>query len=95
LQGLYQQIRDHRNNQEYNEVLLQSIFEDVKTNHTKDWLLTLEILELVNAQSNDSAFASQLRLNLTSLKSLSAEHDKLITDGLKLVDINMALLQQV
>ena len=51
LHKLYQEVRDLRNQKSLNNadfIRLEKIFDILKEDHPKDWLLNLEILELVN-----------------------------------------------
>jgi phenylalanine-4-hydroxylase len=50
---LYAKVRDLRHKKEP-QVNLTQVFEQVKQNHTEDWLLSVEILELSIVQKNQS-----------------------------------------
>ena len=53
LEQLYAKVRDLRHKKEP-QVNLTQVFEQVKQNHTEDWLLSVEILELAIVQKNQS-----------------------------------------
>jgi phenylalanine-4-hydroxylase len=95
LQVLYQEIRDYRNARQTNSDLLIAVFEQLKSEHKQDWLLCMEILELAVANNMSSDFINDVKSYLDNQKNLSPAHPKLINDGLRLVEQNMALLQTI
>jgi phenylalanine-4-hydroxylase len=95
LQELYQKIRDYRSAQETNSETLLAVFQQVKAQHKGDWLLCMELLELAVANNLSSDFINEVKSYLENQKNLSPAHPKLINDGLRLVEQNMALLQDI
>lgn len=87
LEKLYQSIRDLRVNNSASEKDLESIFEELKTNHKGDWLSTLEILEL-----SEKLSYSELKLKvlayLNEQKSKQPKIAHLIDDGLEIINDN-------
>ena len=82
LEGLYQNVRDIRQGKSTN-LSLQNTFEKVIQNHPKDWLLPVEIIELV--YSKDTIFTSKIISHLEALKNSRPEVKKLIDNGLELI----------
>lgn len=95
LQELYQTIRDYRSSQQTDVEVLKVVFEKLQTEHKQDWLLCLEILELAVANNLSADFIGALKRYLENQKKISSSHPKLINDGLRLVEQNMALLQDI
>ncbi|WP_068598260.1 aromatic amino acid hydroxylase [Vaginella massiliensis] len=83
LEQLYQQVRDYRNSDKQS-VALHSVFEEVKTNHPKDWLLTLEITELAHRE-NDSDLQTRALQYLEHYKQNNPGLAHLIDNGLDLI----------
>jgi phenylalanine-4-hydroxylase len=82
LESLYQNLRDIREGKSTN-LSLESIFEKLTTNHSKDWLLCIEILELAHSKNN--ILASKVISQLESLKISRPKVANLIHDGLELI----------
>lgn len=83
LEGLYKSIREIRENKISN-VTLSTVFEKLKTNHPKDWLLSVEIVELCK-KTNNNSLLEQVSQHLKDLKSKRPEVAKLISNGLELI----------
>ncbi|HEY0244610.1 MAG TPA: aromatic amino acid hydroxylase [Mucilaginibacter sp.] len=84
LQGLYQQVRDCRQNKVGYEALVD-ILKQLQTNYTDDWLCALEILEILDQDELMPEMAVQIE-NFLELKAIKEpELSKLIKDGLYLV----------
>ncbi len=83
LEELYQQVRSIRETNSH-ETLLTSIFEKVKTNHPNDWLLSVEITELLK-NSNQPQLLQEVLAHLESLKTKRPEIAHLISGGLDLI----------
>ena len=66
LNALYNEIREVRNASETDSTKLQQVFKTVEENHATDWLLPLEIYELV-AKVN-SSFSQEVLKYLSNLK---------------------------
>lgn len=82
LNNLYKQVRLIRENKL--DTPLEQIFETVKTNHPKDWLLSIELAELVQ-NSSDSHLRQQIFSHLENLKTQRPEISHLIDGGLSLI----------
>ena len=79
----YQEVRDMRENKKVDIDLLAKIMTDVQENYSKEWLLPLEIFELVYHSNHP---LEQLAYNyLNQLKS-DNNYTKLIVDGMRLVN---------
>lgn len=78
----YQEVRDMRENKTVNFDLLSKIIKELKDKYSKDWLLPLEIYELVYT-FNDT-LKEVVYNHLTKLKS-DKNYNKLISDGMQLV----------
>lgn len=83
LESLYQNIRNIREGKR--PVLsIAETFIAVKQNHPKDWLLSLEISELLN-KDNDTELLQKVLIHLEKLKQTRPEIAHLITGGLELI----------
>lgn len=79
----YQEVRDMRESKTASLDRLTIIFEELQNNHTDDWLLPLEMYELV--VKNNSAFAKAVLDHLTALKETRPKVAHLIENGLALL----------
>ncbi|KXN98602.1 phenylalanine 4-monooxygenase [Aequorivita aquimaris] len=84
LNSLYKEVRAIRNSKEGDTTKLQEIFKILEENHPTDWLLPLEIYELV-AQF-DSDFSEQVLKHLLNLKQQRPKVAHLIEGGLELLE---------
>jgi phenylalanine-4-hydroxylase len=84
LRALYQEVRDIRENKTASLDRLLIIFEEIQTQYPHDWLLSLEMYELVFETGN--AFAKALLNHLNSLKTSRPEVAHLIENGIGLLD---------
>ncbi len=84
LNSLYKEVREIRNSEEIDTTKLQQIFKILEENHPTDWLLPLEIYELV-AQF-DSDFSEQVLKHLLNLKQQRPKVAHLIEGGLELLE---------
>lgn len=84
LNSLYKEVRAIRNSKEGDTTKLQQIFKILEENHPTDWLLPLEIYELV-AQF-DSDFFEQVLKHLLNLKQQRQKVAHLIEGGLELLE---------
>ena len=83
LEILYQSVRLIRNSKD-NTADISTIFESVKQNHPKDWLLSVEIAELLK-ESNESPLLDNVVTYLEEQKTKRPEVAHLITGGLDLI----------
>jgi phenylalanine-4-hydroxylase len=83
LENLYQKVRVIRE-ENNNQLSLENIFNNVKTNHPKDWLLSVEIVELLNNDKEETLLQDVLKY-LELLKNKRPEVSHLIENGLSLI----------
>ncbi|MDG2432603.1 aromatic amino acid hydroxylase [Flavobacterium sp.] len=83
LEILYQSVRIIRNSED-NTADLSTIFESVQQNHPKDWLLSVEIAELLK-ERNDSLLLDKVLKYLEQQKTKRSEVAHLIAGGLDLI----------
>ena len=91
LEQLYLQVRNQRKSGTVvSELLL--IFNDLKQNHPNDWLLTLEIAEILAKEKVETDFKFEVLQHLENLKNHRPEIAHLISGGLELIcDFKVAL----
>ncbi len=82
LYGKVRQIRDTK--QGYEE--LQHIFSDGQRNFPNDWLLAIEVLEILKDINLYPAITTEVEAYLNDLKLRKPEYKKLIEDGIRLAD---------
>lgn len=87
LETLYQNVRDIREGREISTAM-HGIFESLKADHPKDWLLPVELYELAVDQGDD-AFAREILLYLDKMKTDFPGIAHLIEGGIGLVDNNL------
>ncbi|RLD42440.1 MAG: aromatic amino acid hydroxylase [Bacteroidetes bacterium] len=75
------QIREENNN--YND--LAEIWNNIKTRQQGEWLLPLEILELLKDNYQNPGLKKDIKNYLSELKNSKPEFSKLINNGLKLL----------
>jgi len=83
LEGMYQAVRDIRNGKETGSDL-ETIFIKLKQNHPNDWLLSVEIAELLQNQGKQELL-QEVMLHLDSVKTKRPEVAHLINGGLELI----------
>jgi phenylalanine-4-hydroxylase len=83
LEVLYQMVRNSRDAKD-KQTSLVTIFEKLKSNHPNDWLLAVEIIELLNDR-NETQLLQEMMVYLEKLKESRPEIAKLISDGLELI----------
>ena len=76
---LYQQVRNNRELKVLNTDELERVFKSLQNNFPSDWLLPLEIYELVYNSNSD------VEKNVLNHLKNQSENKKLITNGLKLI----------
>jgi phenylalanine-4-hydroxylase len=84
LQQLYQKIRIYRE-QGGNEKVLSEVRQELQKNHPQDWLLSLEILEILAQRKLYPDLEEEIRAGLQEKAVKRPELAKLIKDGLNLV----------
>jgi phenylalanine-4-hydroxylase len=85
---LYEQVRNMRNNGSSDMTKLNDIEKEVSSKYPKQWLLLLEILELVKDLPEGSNLVTICMNQLEKLKGDSEEYKNLISDGLRLILVN-------
>ena len=85
LESLYKDVREMRESNAVNEQKVETIYASLLNDHNEDWLLTLELLELVSGTQNLN-LKTQLtdRLNELKIKRIDITH--LIESGISLLD---------
>ncbi len=85
LEKLYEQVRQLRDENTFNSKLIEAIFINLQKQHPTDWLLSLELYELL---STDDNYDLKTRV-LNHLNTISSNRPKiahLITDGIALIN---------
>jgi phenylalanine-4-hydroxylase len=83
LEVLYQQVRNIRETKD-KKAALAPIFENLRNNHSRDWLLSVEIAELLN-ERNESQLLDLVVTYLEEQKIKRPEVAHLISGGLDLI----------
>jgi len=83
LEVLYQTVRMIRENKD-SKSELKSVFEKLKNNHQNDWLLSVEIVELLK-DSEEKQLLQEVLVYLDQLKEKRPEVAHLISGGLDLI----------
>lgn len=83
LENLYQNIRNIREGKEA-AMKLNEVFEQLTENHPKDWLLSVEIAELLHKEKEESML-QQVLAHLDRVKAQRPEVAHLIDGGLELI----------
>ena len=82
LEGLYQNVRDIRKGKV--EEALPTLFTTLKSNHPNDWLLSVEIIEVLK-HKNEPELLEEVLIHLEHLKHKRPEIAHLISGGLELI----------
>jgi phenylalanine-4-hydroxylase len=83
LESLYHSVRNIRETKD-TTAALEPIFQNLKENHPKDWLLAVEIAELLK-ERKESQLTAEVLLYLDKLKESRPEVAHLISGGLELI----------
>ncbi len=83
LHVLYNKVRNAREKQ-IEITQLPLIWDQLKSDYPNEWLLSLEIAELLNNDSNYSSIVNEIIEHLFSLSNRNTEYATLINNGLKL-----------
>lgn len=86
LHGLYQQVRDIRE-QNCAHALLPGIWDDYKMHFPGDWLLALEILEILKDKKISDQLTTEVTEFLHSKQEQHPELVKLIDDGFDMLEV--------
>ncbi len=85
----YKEVQEIRNSGEIDTTKLKSIFKSLKEDHHNDWLLSLEIYELI--YKTDSDFPEEVLEHLLNLKQQRPKVANLIDGGLQLIKVKQNL----
>lgn len=85
LHGCYQKVRNQRESGKVLAGELKEIHDFLQKEFPRDWLLRLEILELIHSDGAFKPLTDALMQELDQLKSHSEEYEYLITNGLRLL----------
>lgn len=85
LHKLYQNIRDYREDKKDTSIL-NDVWQSLTSEHTYDWLLAVEILEIVISEKILPGLESEIRTYLQKKSADSPNLQKLIFDGINLAD---------
>lgn len=83
LEILYQAVRSIRESND-TSTSLEPIFEKLQKEHPGDWLLSVELAELLNTRK-DTSLLQRVLLHLQNLKTQQPKLEKLISNGLELI----------
>lgn len=86
LHELYRKVREARTNPSLKNQL-EGVWKKVVQDFPEDWLLSLEILEILDKASGYEQISSSIRDYLNGLKKRKPELENLISNGLKLVHL--------
>jgi len=86
LESLYQNIRDIRKERIVTPEALEKIFNTLQTNHPNDWLLSIEIFELLHKDSLDASLKVAVFDHLEDVKTRRPKIAHLIEDGISILD---------
>jgi phenylalanine-4-hydroxylase len=85
LQKLYGQVREIRDTKgDYNA--LPDIFNNLQNDFKNDWLLSIEIFEILKDSNLYPTQTAQIKAYLEEMKTRKPEYKKLIEDGIRLTD---------
>jgi len=85
LHVLYQRVRDIRDNKKGMNTL-QDIWEALRNDFPDDWLLPLEILELLETSANNKKLSLEIRNYLIHMQEENPELVNVISNGLSLIE---------
>ena len=85
LHGIYRNVRTIREKDTGYE-LLPELFNALKNEHRHDWLSALEILEILHHRKLYPELEKEIRIYLELKASAEADHQKLINDGLHVIE---------
>jgi phenylalanine-4-hydroxylase len=85
LHSLYQKVRDYREGKNP-KLDLEALWKDLTSDFPRDWLLSLEILEILHHEDRDKELRAEITKYLEEKAADQKHYRKVITDGLKLAD---------
>ena len=84
LESLYQNIRNIRNG-ETTVLSIGDTFQKLQENHPNDWLLSVEIAELLHRDKSQEGLLNKVMLHLDNVKKKRPAVAHLIDGGLELI----------
>ncbi len=84
LHGLYAEVRAIRESRRHHQGLA-AIWRHAQANHPVDWLLSLEVLEILRSRGGADALADEIAATLEARAAADGACGPLITDGLALL----------
>jgi phenylalanine-4-hydroxylase len=90
--GLYQKVRNLREGS-YSDQEIHQLFKDVKKYYPNDWLLSVELYELVNG--TNVMLAKEIKDYLVEKAKKESEYRKLIYDGIELIEKTKIKLETI
>lgn len=85
LHDQYQKVRDYRNGKN-SQLNLSALWHGLIRDFPKDWLLSLEILEILHQEDRDSDLRAEITKYLEDKAAKEEHYRKVINDGLRLAD---------
>lgn len=85
LHNIYKTVRQIRE-EGTGEERLPALFENLKTAYPQDWLCALEILEIAHYNQTGHDLEQEIRVYLETKASAEPQHQKLIQDGLHVIE---------
>lgn len=83
LESLYRKVRNIRENDKHDESL-KNIFHELKSNHPKDWLLPLELIEILKDR-DEPELMQEMLIYIEKIKENRPAVQQLISNGLELI----------
>lgn len=84
LSGLYQRVRDYRENHETDSHALDTVLIELIESFPDDWLLRLELLEILEKQKQNSLITAQIRQALLAIAERNQNQKDMILRGIEL-----------
>lgn len=84
LMALYSKVRQYRLKKRNSVKALKTIYEKLNKDHLNDWLLKLEIIEILNSKKLNPEWKSAIERDLQSLAQSSIEPGPSIAEGLRI-----------
>ncbi|MFQ5498881.1 MAG: aromatic amino acid hydroxylase, partial [Candidatus Zixiibacteriota bacterium] len=85
LQAMYGRLRDFREGNIQGQVIPE-IWKRVRSEYPDDWLLSVEMLELLVSRKLDPVLEGTIRSHLAQIAAANTDARDLITSGIKLID---------
>jgi len=85
LNNLYARVRKMRESGAKNIDELAAVHDELEKNHREDWLLRLEVLELVRVQGHEPGWENPLRERLAEISATRKDRAEMIARGLEIL----------